>query len=515
MAVFEPPDAFVTRSVKPLATIACMTAVFGSSLYLVWAYGSITPYWDQWDAEAALLYKPYLERTLRLSDFFSPHAEHRILFIRLLGLLLLEINGYWDPLLQMTFNAVVRIAGIALLLRLLMRPLSGASAVLLAAFAALACAIPFGWQNTLVFQAPYYTLLLFGIASLLAFHRAAALSPRWWFGFVLAVGSFFSLSSGALTPAAVAVLHAIQVALRMRRGGREIAGVVVLAVTCAVLLAYVPQGPEYEPFRAQSIGDFLHGFKTAAGWPFGSLPAALLLNAPIIYIAMRTLIRRPPPDDAAWLYVALAGWLAGQFVALSFGRALGTDAPRYRDIFVVNVILNFASLLWIHSLGRGKAPRMVLLLALLWTAPVGSMLSWRALAKLPREIAERATTIRIATANLQAFLATGDMSVLSDKPFLHIPYPIPERLAAISGDPTIRSILHPSLTGKDPGENAPPLRFGWLRVAGLGAIQNWLLERGGAILGVGVGLLLWLALFNLGPRAATGQEHPRRRGSVP
>lgn len=480
---------------RALAALACMAAVFGASLYLVWAHGSITPLWDQWDAEAANLYKPYLEGTLSFSDLFSPHAEHRIVFTRLIGLLLLEINGFWDPVLQMVCNAVIRIAGIGLLLRLLMPPLPGPAAVLLAAFTTLVCAIPFGWENILGFQSPYYLLLPLAFASVLAFHGASAFSLRWWLGAVLAVASFFSMASGALTPAAIAVLHAVQIAVGTRRGPREIAGVIALALACAVLLAYVPLPPGHEWGRAHSASEFLHGFKTAAGWPFGSLPAVLLLNAPILYLAARTLIRRPPLADARWLYVALAGWVAAQIVALAYGRAVWTEAPRYRDLLAVNVILNFASLLWIGSRDAVKAPRMVVLSALLWTVPVVSMLSWRALAKLPAEIVERAATSRIQTANLRAFLATGDMSALSGKPFLHIPYPTPERLAAISSDPTIRAILHPALTGNTAPDNRARLRLGWLRVDGLDAVQTWLLERGGAILGVGVGLLLWLGIF--------------------
>jgi hypothetical protein len=480
--------------VRALATVACMAAVFGASLYLVWAQGSITPFWDEWDAEAAHLYKPYLEGTLSFADLFGPHVEHRILFMRLIGLLLLEINGFWDPVLQMVCNAVIRIAGVGLLLRLLIPSLPSPAAVLLAAFTTLVCAIPFGWQNTLIgLQSPYYLLLLLGFASLLAFHGARAFSLRWWLGAVLAVASFFSLASGALTPAAIVVLHAIQLAVGTRRGPREIAGVLALALACAVLLAYVPLPSGHEAGRAPSASEFLHGFKTAAAWPFGSLPAVLLLNAPILYVAARTLIRRPPPADARWLYVALAGWIAAQIVALAYGRAAWTEAPRYRDILAVNVILNFACLLWIGSRDDVKAPRIVVLSALLWTVPTVAMLSWRALAKLPAEIVERAVTSRIQTANLRAFLATGDMAALSGKPFLHIPYPTPERLAAISGDPTIRAILHPALTGNTAIENR--LRHSWLRINGLDAVETWLLERGGAILGVGVGLLLWLGIF--------------------
>src|SRR5271156_6101607 len=38
------------------------------------------PYYDQWDAEAAVIYVPYYEHALRFLDFFRPQNEHRIFF---------------------------------------------------------------------------------------------------------------------------------------------------------------------------------------------------------------------------------------------------------------------------------------------------------------------------------------------------------------------------------------------------------------------------------------------------
>ena len=62
------------RRLQPiLPELGCLLIVLGAKLWIIQNYGSATPYWDQWDAEAALLYKPYLEGTLRIGDLFAAH----------------------------------------------------------------------------------------------------------------------------------------------------------------------------------------------------------------------------------------------------------------------------------------------------------------------------------------------------------------------------------------------------------------------------------------------------------
>jgi hypothetical protein len=81
-----------------------VAVIFGAKLWLISAFGSPTPFSDQWDVEAAWLFKPYVEGTLRIGDLLSPHNEHRPFWSRLFDLALLELNGRWDPIIEMTSN---------------------------------------------------------------------------------------------------------------------------------------------------------------------------------------------------------------------------------------------------------------------------------------------------------------------------------------------------------------------------------------------------------------------------
>ena len=93
---------------------SCALVVIGAKYWMIAHYGSPTPLWDQWDAEGALLYPKYLGGTLQISDLIAPHNEHRILVTRLWSLLLLDLEGYWDPILQMVANTLILGTAVAL-----------------------------------------------------------------------------------------------------------------------------------------------------------------------------------------------------------------------------------------------------------------------------------------------------------------------------------------------------------------------------------------------------------------
>ena len=58
---------------------ALLLVVLGAKLWVIQAYGTAIPYWDQWD-EANLFFKPWLEGHLTWGAWFAPHNEHRIFF---------------------------------------------------------------------------------------------------------------------------------------------------------------------------------------------------------------------------------------------------------------------------------------------------------------------------------------------------------------------------------------------------------------------------------------------------
>lgn len=426
---------------------AALFVVLGAKLVLIKVLGAQVPYWDQWDGEAAHLYKPYLEGTLTWEQLLASHNEHRILFTRLWSLALLEINGVWSPKLQMVANAVLHVSVLVLLLVWLTRGLSVARRWFLCAVTAAVYAIPFGWGNTLAgFQSQFYFVFGFSMASLWAFSTATPFSGRWLAGLLLSVAAFFSMASGALTLIAIITLLGLQIAFQIRsRSWKEIVSPVLLIGVSIAMLLSVTDVPGHDPLKADGIQSFLGAFLKVAGWPaFFPQFGAVLLNAPIAILFFRALIERRRPDDPVWAPIAVMLWLGTQWLSFSYGRAIAPIAPRYLDTYSIGIVINCAAALYLM---RGPASRW----AAAWLV-VG--LSFFAMAVMVdaapnalRGAAKRHAHYKAQTENLSAFLASGDLSHLQNKSRLAVPYPDPMRLAAIAGDPTIRKILHPRLTG--------------------------------------------------------------------
>ncbi|MEQ1531291.1 MAG: hypothetical protein ABL925_18390, partial [Methylococcales bacterium] len=135
------------RSLMAYAAFASM--LFGLKLWLIGSYGNATPFWDQWDAEAANLYKPFLENKLTWADLFAPHNEHRIFTTRVLALFLLEANGVWNPLLQMVVNAGLHIGVLIAVISLCVRVVGRDYLTSLLVFAVVLFGMPYAWENTL------------------------------------------------------------------------------------------------------------------------------------------------------------------------------------------------------------------------------------------------------------------------------------------------------------------------------------------------------------------------------
>ena len=80
-------------------------------LYFIWNYAQKVPFWDQWE------FVPVLEKlhyhTLKFADLWQQHNEHRILFPKILMLILAYFSG-WNFFVE--FCAILVISAINLFL---------------------------------------------------------------------------------------------------------------------------------------------------------------------------------------------------------------------------------------------------------------------------------------------------------------------------------------------------------------------------------------------------------------
>lgn len=435
----------------PLAGMAL--TILGAKLLLIAAFASPTPFWDQWDAEAAYLYKPHVEHTLTIKALLSPHNEHRILWSRLLSLLLLELNGRWDPILQMVVNAGLHVMALFLLVKALGRGLGEAGLWILALTTALLFAIPFGWENTLAgFQSQFYLLVIMAVAALDVGADAKGLSTRWCLAVALGLASYFAMASGALTLIALSTLYGGQILQRRRVGGREYVALAIMLTVALVLLSGVPTIPQHNPMKAQSLLQFAIAAAEASSWPlswpgnFGAhnvwrhfalnLAGTLFVNVPLLCV-LYFAAKRDDDHQRLDRLATFGVWVFLQTASLAYGRATDVHASRYLDVIVVGVVINVACLLY---LVQSTAHRHVQRTAAGWLSIVIVSVVYAGL-KVPPFVMERWRQTQQQTVNTKAFLATGDQTNLTGKPYLDIPYPSAERLINLASDPSIRSVL--------------------------------------------------------------------------
>ncbi|MDB5582211.1 MAG: hypothetical protein JWR80_7387 [Bradyrhizobium sp.] len=430
--------------------------VFGAKLLFVRTFGSALPYWDQWDAEADSLYKAYLNSNLTWSALFAPHNEHRILLTRLLSLLLFELDGGWDPILQMMVNAGLHVVAIVLIVLALQRILRPDQLTALVAFTALLFVLPIGWENLLAgFQSQFYLLLIFSILALGGFAAASAFSIRWWVSAACAVAAFFSMASGALIGAAALGIAVLQLLLGVRQGSREYTGAAVLAALSAVMIAYVPHINGHDGLKARDLGELATALLACLEYPRPGSLTALFINMPLLAYACFVLATRPPRTSPHWVILSIIVWWFGQILSLSYGRAVAPNSSRYLDITIVAMPVNFAILLFFATrvLSLDKQ-RLLFLVTAGWLGMTFSSLILDMVRITYPNVIEKAAQSREQESNVAAYLKTGDLAVLQNKAMLAIPYPVPERLALLLSDPTVRFALPREIRPADINEKS-------------------------------------------------------------
>lgn len=435
--------------------VALGLMVFGAKLLAIHLFGNATPFVDQW-AEADLVYGPWLEGDLDWADLVALHNEHRILFPRLLALGLFAANGIWNPLLQMVVNAAIHSGFICILAWFMLRVVGPSLAPAVLGFCLVVFSLPVGWENTLAgFQSCFYFLLTGGVGGLWLAAGAAPLSLRWWAGVGLAAVGFFSLASGAFAFAALAALGAIQAARGVRRDRLHLAAIGVLAALFVLGILVTHQVEEHSTCRAANAIEFLAAFDRVSGWPI-KVPVlgTLVRQAPAAWLLATMLRTRPPATDRRWFLLALVIWMAGQSLAIAYGRGrFGFVSSRYMDLFTVDLVTNFACLLLCVREVAARHPAAVPVAAA-WTLLVLGCLGHVASKRSGPEMALRGVQSLFQEANVKAYVSTGDMTHLTDKPFLHVPSPETDKLAAILDRPVIRSFLPRNIGAPLPGSIA-------------------------------------------------------------
>jgi hypothetical protein len=429
---------------RALLCTSFATITLGANLWIIAAYGNATPYWDDWDAFAAQLYAPYGRSELTFASLLAPHDEHRLFVPRALSLALTTVNGLWDPISQMIVNAALHVALGVFILITFGKKLDGAAFAGLMLLMLGLMSIPTASEN-LIWQiiTEYYGLLLFGCISIWLLTRHPGFSGAAILGIGAAVLAFLSLASGAFVFLACAVILAVKRWLRTEQGWRPW---VLAAALFAMFVIAAALTPSSAGVRARSVAEFYYAWTLLAGWPFNPhlVIAPLLVNAPWMFFAVRTLRHPPSPSSPAWAVLGVGLWIGLQYLALAYGRGAAINATRYFDICVVGIIFNYISAVALITTTRDRA----LTVGWLSLVAIGCLVQTATIT--PNELHQHHVRALVQEANVRSFLTTGRFPPTANIFDRSIPYPDADKLADVLSDPAMRRFLPGNLQSAIP-----------------------------------------------------------------
>lgn len=211
------------------------------------------PYSDEWDL-VPLLHKQALG-TLRLSDFWAQHNEHRDFFPQLILVKFARLTGWnlrWELVLNVVMAVFILTVVIALL-RAALRPLGSAPFAIGVVAAAWLLFSPMQWENWLSgWQLQWFLFEFAAVGAIALLSLWPAAWPAWMAvaaAIVLTVISSYSLASGLFVW--VAALYVFLVQPRYR------AWLPLWLTAAALTFAFYLRGYR-EPLNSPPLTGFLH-----------------------------------------------------------------------------------------------------------------------------------------------------------------------------------------------------------------------------------------------------------------
>ncbi len=439
------------------AALALFAFIFFARAWLIKVWGSPVPFLDQWDAEALGLFRPWLDGTLRWSDLFAPHNEHRIVLTRLADLALFIVDGNWNPWWQLLLNATLHAATATILLSLFwketprhFRPLWLLGLALL--FIALA-----GWQNALWgFQSQVYFCSLLSVLALAGLLLGQPFKRNWWLGWTAALLALFTVGSGLLAAATALLIsaHVLITTLIAQRSShspkreQERRTITPITFTLFAIFALVVAGwalrveaPHHATLRAHSVTQFSAVFFRCLSWPWvDSDWLWLVLQAPLLWFTAKIIWRRSPPQtvEKFILGLGLLAMLHAAAVAYSRGAGLLDARPlsRYQDPLLLGVAANFFLLLKFaaqHRTGR--------IAALCWTGIFLAGLLTLTTTNLSLHLPYKRMQDAASFTQIRAYLTTHDPAVFHQQQVLPFVHPNTTVVQRILDDPQLQPRL--------------------------------------------------------------------------
>ncbi len=462
-AAFHRTLEFLARWPRSTWAVGIGFLVFGARLREVLFHASDVPLFDQWKVEAEQIIGPWLRGELSLSAFLQPHDGQIPLWTRVLAWFDAAVLGSWEPRLQMVINAALHATWAALLCDWLRRHL-GALAALLATVLVLATAcLPHAWENITWGFPSHVPLALLCVFVFVRGSFAHAIGSRgWWLAHAAGLAGLFTLGAFWTAPLLVALVN-LWIAPRVRRDWLAPLG---LAALGAGLMLVAQRSSSAEP--APGMHDFLHAWLHQLGWPLAIPAAAVLLNLPLLALALR--LRNAHTASAFDRTLLVFGlWSIAQAAAFALARNGGGAefASRHADLLALGVIANGVIALRLAGARWFWAP-----VALAWGAAVIFGLHALNTTGAVREFHEHSAGLAAFRENaVTAYVRHGNAKALTSEEGRHLIYSEPATITRLLDDRRFTALLPRRITLSGSAPNlgyliAAQWKF-WLALGGL------------------------------------------------
>ncbi len=356
-----------------ITVFAIALLIFGARLWLINVAGVSIPYADEWEIGFYTI-TAWLNDNLTFSSIFTPYGEHPIALTRLLTLLLIALNGQWDPLLEMVVNAVIYTMTLIFLVIILRRLLGNTLENWIFLSIAIVAIPPYAWINILWgFQSCWYLLMFLSFLSLWGLLLSENFTLKWWIGISAGLLACLNLASGFFALLIVIVLKLYLLTINTEKIKQHLVTLIISILTVSLFIIQLLKAPKNTQLYSQNGHDFFTSLGKLMAWPWIDYPGvSFLIYFPFFALVVTIVWLKRKPSQSQLFIIALGGWVILQAIAMAFARGAGDGVhsiSRYWEILSFGIIVNLFSFHFIsqHEFGLPRLiKRHINIFACLW-----------------------------------------------------------------------------------------------------------------------------------------------------
>lgn len=435
------------RGLSALQIVALVLIVLAVRLMLIGAYGTTTPYWDDWGV--GWIIAQYSAEAGSFADLLGTNNGHRYLYSKILNILLFDLNAeQWDVQLVQVANAALAAAIAAVLLYIVHQGRGELTVFTAALFVMLFWAFPISLDSILwAMQTHTYIMILLVVVGLWG-ALARAWSWQWWLAVICLFAASQSLSGGALAATTVfATTIWMWIFDRSTRAGSipTLVASGIASITGLIHIVYYADASS--PVRPENIFQAWESFSKSMSWPLSSETWPMwLLNLPCVLLLLSYYTSPRKISRISAFTIAMFVFGVSTAAAIALARGLDGDGParRYTEFLSLAVLANVFALCLLYRLESGIWAWVKKVCVFGWViAFVGSFAFQWEIIRFTIDDRDRLNTAQFF--NVRNYLVTKDSAHLHDKAFREVPFPNGKRLQTILDRTSSRDMLHYNL----------------------------------------------------------------------